>query len=82
MSAPTLNDHICHKRFFLKQTLLTIEFSAAPSHIDIINLEALPFTVFVDLRVSRIYRHLAASPSFGGQLAKEMPLYGDNMKDS
>ena len=38
--------------------------------------------VSVDLRVSRIYRHLAASPSFGGQLAKEMPLYGDNMKDS
>ena len=24
----------------------------------------------VDLRVSRIYRHLAASPSFGGQIAQ------------
>ena len=26
-------------------------------------------TVSVDLRVSRIYRHLMASPSFGGQIA-------------
>ena len=26
-------------------------------------------TVSVDLRVSRIYRHLVASPSFGGQIA-------------
>ena len=26
-------------------------------------------TVSVDLRVSRIYRHLALSPSFGGQIA-------------
>ena len=25
--------------------------------------------VSADLRVSRIYRHLAASPSFGGQIA-------------
>ena len=53
--------------------------------------------VSVDLRVSRIYRHLAASPSFGGQIAgaggtprlsylpfqtMEMPLDGDNTKDS
>ena len=47
----------------------------------------------VDLRVSRIYRHLAASPSFGGQIADaagqlsalqtmEMLLDGDNTKDS
>ena len=27
------------------------------------------FAVSVDLRVSRIYRHLAAFPSFGGQIA-------------
>ena len=54
-------------------------------------------TVSVDLRVSRIYRHLAASPWFGGQIAgagrtprlsylpfqtMEMPLDGDNTKDS
>ena len=26
--------------------------------------------VSVDLRISRIYRHLAASPSFGGQIAE------------
>jgi hypothetical protein len=53
--------------------------------------------VSVDLRVSHIYRHLAASPSFGGQIAgaggtprlsylpfqtMEMPLDGDNTKDS
>ena len=53
--------------------------------------------VSVDLRVSRIYRHLAASPSFAGQIARaggtprlsylpfqtmEMPLDGDNTKDS
>ena len=53
--------------------------------------------VSVDLRVSRIYRHLAASPSFGAQIAgasgmprlsylpfqtMEMPLDGDNTKDS
>ena len=53
--------------------------------------------VSVDLRVSRIYRHLAASPSFGGQIAgagrtprlsylpfqtMEMPLDDDNTKDS
>ena len=44
----------------------------------------------VDLRVSRIYRHLAASPSFGGEIAvagrpfqmMEMPLDDNNMKDS
>ena len=47
----------------------------------------------VDLRVSRIYRHLAAFPSFGGQVAgaapelaalqtMEMPLDDDNTKDS
>ena len=49
----------------------------------------------LDLRVSRIYRHLAASPSFGGKIAgaggtpslsylafqtMEMPLDGDNTK--
>jgi hypothetical protein len=53
--------------------------------------------VSVDLRVRRIYRHLAASPSFEGQIAgaggtprlsylafqtMEMPLDGDNTKDS
>ena len=53
--------------------------------------------VSVDLRVSRIFRHLPASPSFGGQIAgadgtprnsylpfqtMEMPLDGDNTKDS
>ena len=32
--------------------------------------------VSADLRVSRIYRHLAASPSFGGQIA------GAKMADS
>jgi hypothetical protein len=48
------------------------------------------FPVSVDLRVSRIYRYIAESPSFGGptapQLAAlqtmEMPLDGDNTKDS
>ena len=54
-------------------------------------------TVSVDLRVSRIYRHLAASPLFGGQIAgaggtprlsylpfqtMEMPLDGANTADS
>ena len=54
-------------------------------------------TVSVDLRVSRIYRHLAATPSFGGQLAgaggtprlsylpfqtMELPLDGNNTVDS
>ena len=53
--------------------------------------------VSVDLRVIRIYRHIAASPSFGGQIAgagstprlsylpfqmMDMPLDSDNMKDS
>ena len=55
------------------------------------------FAVSVDIRVSRIYRHLTATPSFGGQLAgaggtprlsylpcqtMELPLDGDNTKDS
>ena len=55
------------------------------------------YTVSVDLRVSRIYRHLVASPSFGGQIGgaggtprliylpfqtMEMPLDGDNTKAS
>ena len=54
-------------------------------------------TVSVDLRVSRIYRRLTATPSFGGQIAgaggtprltylpcqtMELPLDGDNTKDS
>jgi hypothetical protein len=53
--------------------------------------------VSVDFRVSRIYRHLAASPSFGGEIAgaggtprlsylafqtMEMLLDGNNTKDS
>ena len=57
----------------------------------------LKWAVSVDLRVSRIYRHLAASPLFEGQIAgaggtprlsylpfqtMEMPLDGDNTKDS
>ena len=57
----------------------------------------LTWPVSVDLRVSRIYRHLVASPSFGGQIAGAggtprlsyrpfqmmvMPLDGDNKKDS
>ena len=55
------------------------------------------FAVSLDIRVSRIYRYLAATPSFGGQIAgaggkprlsylplqtMEMPLDGDNTKDS
>ena len=55
------------------------------------------YPVSVDLKVSRIHRHLAASPLFGGQIAgaggtprlrylpfqtMEMPLDGDNTKDS
>ena len=54
-------------------------------------------TVSVDIRVKRIYRHLTATPSFGGQIAgaggtpclsylacqtMELPLDGDNTKDS
>ena len=53
--------------------------------------------VSVDIRVKRIYRHLTATPSFGGQTAgaggtprlsylpcqtMELPLDGDNTKDS
>jgi hypothetical protein len=53
--------------------------------------------VSVDIRVKRIYRHLTATPSFGGQIAgaggmprlsyltcqtMELPLDGDNTKDS
>ena len=44
----------------------------------------------VDIRVKRIYRHLTATPSFGGEIAgagrpfqmMEMPLDDNNMKDS
>ena len=53
--------------------------------------------VSVDIRVKRIYRHLTATPLFGGQIAgaggtprlsylgcqtMELPLDGDNTKDS
>ena len=66
-----------------------------PAKNDLVQL--LRLAVSVDLRVSRIYRHLAASPLFGGQIAgaggtprlsylpfqtMEMPLDGDNTKDS
>ena len=65
--------------------------------MEIIKHITLENPVSVDLRVSRIYRHLAASPLFGGQIAgaggksrlsylpfqtMEMPLDGDNTKDS
>ena len=65
--------------------------------LDSWNLESWCFSVSVDLRVSRIYRHLTATPSFGGQTARaggtprlsylpfqtmELPLDGDITKDS
>ena len=36
----------------------------------LIEIASITYRVSVDLRVSRIYHHLAASPSFGGQLAE------------
>ena len=63
----------------------------------LIEIASITYRVSVDLRVSRIDRHLAASPSFWGQIAgagcmprlsylpfqtMEMPLDGDNTKDS